>query len=120
MVPAGLVLGRAAVRNALPGCRLVAKCRDELGPVGRTSLSKGVGLDVLVEQFVRVELRAVAGQDHQAQPLAVARMERRAAFATLGGLLLSTAPVPRGSAAVALRRGLGKTCIASQVETLCS
>src|SRR5881392_247821 len=36
---------------------------DHLGSVGWPALAQGVGLDVLVEQFIGVKLWAVAGQD---------------------------------------------------------
>src|SRR3954465_14093412 len=40
---------------------------DHLGSVSWSALAQGVGLDVLVEQFIGVKLWAVAGQDDQAQ-----------------------------------------------------
>src|SRR3954452_21136428 len=44
---------------------------DHLGSVSWSALAQGVGLDVLVEQFIGVKLWAVAGQDDQAQSFRV-------------------------------------------------
>ncbi len=41
---------------------------QEFGPVGRPALAEPVGLDVLIQQFIGVQFRAVARQPNQPQP----------------------------------------------------
>ena len=62
------------VRLFLPTVKRGAHGTDELGLVGRTALAQSVGLDVLVEQFVGVELRAVPGNELAHSDAAVHRM----------------------------------------------
>ena len=59
------------LRLLLPAVEMAAQAGDHLCLVGGPTLSQGVGFDVLAEQFAGVELRAVAGQPNQAQPLGV-------------------------------------------------
>ena len=54
-------------RLLLAPMQMAADGGDHLGSVGWPALAQGVGLDVLVEQFIGVKLWAVAGQDDQAQ-----------------------------------------------------
>ena len=58
-------------RLLLAPMQMAADGGDHLGSVGWPALAQGVGLDVLVEQFIGVELWAVAGQDDQAQSFRV-------------------------------------------------
>ena len=51
---------------------------DHLDAVGRSALAQGVGLDILIEQLVRVQLRAVAGEDDQPQALVLSATKRLA------------------------------------------
>ena len=44
----------------LPTMEMTAQAGDHLRLIGRATLAQGVGLDVLVEQFVRIQFRAVA------------------------------------------------------------
>ena len=58
-------------RLLLAPMQMAADGGDHLGSVGWPALAHGVGLDVLVEQFIGVKLWAVAGQDDQAQSFRV-------------------------------------------------
>ena len=51
--------------------QVAAQAGDHFRLVGRLARAQGVGLDVLVEQYVRVQFRALAGQTDQTQPLCV-------------------------------------------------
>ena len=59
------------MRLLLAAMEMAAQAGNHLRLVGWPTLAQGVGLDVLVEQFVRVQFRAVAGQPDQAQSLGV-------------------------------------------------
>ena len=48
---------------------------DHLGLVGRPALTQGIGLHILIEQLVRVQFGAVAGQADQAQALRIVHHE---------------------------------------------
>ena len=58
-------------RLLLATVQMAANPGHQLGAIGRSALSEGVGLDVLVEQLVGIELRAVPGQMDQAKPFPV-------------------------------------------------
>jgi hypothetical protein len=53
-------------RLLLAPMQMAAHGGDHLDSVGWSALAQGVGLDVLVEQFIGVKLWAIAGQDDQA------------------------------------------------------
>lgn len=57
------------LRLFLAPMQMTAHGGQEFGPVGGPALPEPVGLDVLVEQFVRVEFGAVARHPHEPQPL---------------------------------------------------
>ena len=50
----------------LPAVEMRAHSAEELGLVGRAALAQRVGLDILVEQLIRVDLRAVGWLNPQA------------------------------------------------------
>jgi hypothetical protein len=60
-----------------PSMQVTANTRHQLGSTVRTACSKAVGLHVLVEQFIRILLRAVSRQKDQAQSRLVAIILRR-------------------------------------------
>src|SRR3989304_8097514 len=53
--------GGAALRRAQIG----SDAPDQFGLVDRTAAADGVGLDVLIQEFVRIQLRAVARKEEQ-------------------------------------------------------
>ena len=55
------------MRLLLTTMKMTAQAGDYLRFVGRSALAQGVGLGILIEQFIRVQFRAVAGQPNQAQ-----------------------------------------------------
>lgn len=55
--------------------RVAAHGGDHLGLVGRPALAQGIGLHILIEQFVRAQFWAVAGQADQAKAMRVVRHE---------------------------------------------
>lgn len=55
------------LRPSLSAPEIASYVSHELPLVARTLASHRVGLDVLVEEFVRIEVRAVAGQEEQAE-----------------------------------------------------
>ena len=60
----------------LPAAQVAADTRHHLGAVARAALPQSIGLDVLVEELVRIELRAIAGRTNQAQPRVIGGDER--------------------------------------------
>ena len=58
-------------RLLLASMQMAAHDGDHLGLVGRSALAQGIGLDILIEQLVRVQLGAVAGQADQANAIRV-------------------------------------------------
>lgn len=48
-------------RLLLASIQMAAYNGDVFGPVGRPTLAEPVGLDVLIQQFIGVQFRAVAG-----------------------------------------------------------
>lgn len=53
--------------------QMTAHGGDHLRLVPRAALAQGIGLHILVEQLVRVQLRAIPGHHNQPQPLVVLR-----------------------------------------------
>lgn len=51
----------------LPAVQVAAHGLDHFALVGRAALAQRIGLDILIEQLVRVELGAIARQQYQAQ-----------------------------------------------------
>ena len=51
--------------------QMAAHGGDHLGLVGRSALAQGIGLYILIEQLVRVQFRAVAGQADQAKAIRI-------------------------------------------------
>ena len=45
----------------------------QFAAVGRSTLTECIGLDVLIEQFVRIQFRAVPGHKNQSQSVFVIR-----------------------------------------------
>src|SRR5882762_152741 len=55
--------------------QMAAHGGDHLDLVGRSALAQGIGLHILIEQLVRVQFGAVAGQADQAKTIRVVRHE---------------------------------------------
>ena len=78
-------------RLLLSPMQMAAHRGDHLGPVDRTALAQGIGLHILIEQFIRVQFGTVTGQADQAQALGVVRHE---AFGDRGSDSSKTASSP--------------------------
>ena len=57
------------LRLFLAPIHMAAHDGQEFGPVGWSALAEPVGLDVLVQELVRIEFRAIARQPNEPQPL---------------------------------------------------
>lgn len=59
------------MRLLLSAVEMTTHTGHHLRLVGRSALAQGIGLDVLIEQLVRVQLRAVARQPDQTQAFGI-------------------------------------------------
>jgi len=58
-------------RLLLPTMQMAAHGGNHVRLVGGPALAQGVGFDILIEQLIGIQLRTVARQMDQAQPLRV-------------------------------------------------
>jgi hypothetical protein len=56
------------VRFALAAAEVAPDLAHQLRLVARALTTQGIAFDILIEQFIRVELRAIAGQEDQPNP----------------------------------------------------
>ena len=72
--------------------QMAARGGDYLGLIGRSALAQGSGLRILIEQLVRVQFGAVAGQADQANAIRVVLHEAFGGDRAMHGMTVYAAP----------------------------
>src|SRR5712692_1806067 len=73
-------------RLLLASMQMAPHGRHQFAAVGRSTLTERIGLDVLIEQFVRIQLRAVPGHENQPQSVVVIRDKTLRGRGTMHGV----------------------------------